>query len=291
METLIRVIYIIIMPTFRQTNTITPTEDQFNELFDLRINTFWKYKAYSWFDPQLVYDSPTDMRNKVREELFEKSTFWQMFWEDDVLLGLRSFEPSTMYDASVPYVTIHSPFHKMFADDENWMYDTLKINIAISRPSPSIGDVTWAWTRPEVSPVWDNKDGETLYEAFRNTGFKRAYSTCYGSLQKQLLWNNRHQETVKYDIFLQGGYNFDESEEYSIATGDEIGQAGFDINDDETHIYRLIGGDSLGWPRYHALYHLNNAERPDTAPKPYIESEDSPDKPPVAPIPEPTSEV
>ena len=252
----------------------------------MRINTFWKYKAYSWFDPQLVYDSPTDMRNKVREELFEKSTFWQMFWEDDVLLGLRSFEPSTMYDASVPYVTIHSPFHKMFADDETWMHDTLKINIAISRPSPSIGDVTWAWTSPEVSPVWDNKDGETLYEAFRNTGFKRAYSTCYGSLQKQLLWNNRHQETVKYDIFLQGGYNFDETEEYSIATGDEVGQAGFDINDDETHIYRLIGGDSLGWPRYHALYHMNNSERPDTVFRPYIESID--DAPPVAPIPPPT---
>ena len=263
------------MPTFRQTNTLKPTEDQFNELFDLRINTFWKYKAYSWVDPSTIYSSPEEMRDDVREWTFENSVFWQMFWEDDVLLGFRSFERCDINSAT-PSVTDNSPIHKIFGKESRWWTRTLKNNIAISRKSPSLGDVTWAWNRPEVSPVWNNNDGETFYEAMYYNGFDRAYSTSYGSLQKQLIWNNRDKETIKYDIFLQGGYKFN----------GEIVPAGFDVNDDETHIYRLIGGDSLGWPRYHALYHMNNSERPDTVFRPYIESID--DAPPVAPIPPPT---
>ena len=40
------------MGTYRQTNTIRPTEEQFVELFDLHKQTFWDYAAYTWYDPK-----------------------------------------------------------------------------------------------------------------------------------------------------------------------------------------------------------------------------------------------
>ena len=263
------------MPTFRQTNTLKPTADQFNELFDLRANTFWKYGAYSWVDPKTIYANVTEMRDDLRELLFSTSTFWQMFWEDDTLLGFRSFEPCYVNTLGVPAVSYNSPFNSMF--ESGWEQTTLKNNIAISRPSPSIGDVTWAWTRPEVSPIWNNNDGETFYEAMREYAFERAYSTAYGSLQKQLLWNNRHLETIKYDIWLKYGFKYD----------GEVKESGFNVDDSETTIYRLIGGDSLGWPRYHALYHKDNVERPEYVARPHMETLDDATEPP-APVPIPT---
>ena len=39
-----------------------------------------------------------------------------------------------------------------------------------------------------------------------------------------------------------------------------------------------MGGHSLGWPTRHALYHIDNAERPDQVPLPYIPSRDEPQK-------------
>ena len=211
------------MPTFRQTNTLKPTADQFNELFDLRANTFWKYGAYSWVDPKTIYANVTEMRDDLRELLFSTSTFWQMFWEDDTLLGFRSFEPCTVNTLGVPAASYNSPFNSMF--ESGWEETTLKNNIAISRTSPSMGDVTWAWTRPEVSPIWNNDDGESFYQAMHEYAFERAYSTAYGSLQKQLIWNNRHLETIKYDIFLKYGFKYDnESRAYlrSVSSEDVV---------------------------------------------------------------------
>jgi len=263
------------MPTFKQTNKLKPTEEQFKELFDLRINTFWKYGAYSWADPKTIWKSPEEMRDNVWLKLKDSTLIWQMYWEDDVLLGFRSFERcTTMNIGSAPVNKEYSPFNKMFGEDTGWELRTLRCNIALSRPSPSMGNMGWMY-EPFVAPTWDNNDGESLYQAMIDFAFDRAYAPTYGSLQKQLIWNNRDSESIKHDIFLQAGFKYN----------NEISPAGFDINDDETHIYRLIGGDSMGWPRFHALYHQNNASRPEVVPRPYMETLDSPDKPPVAPIP------
>ena len=125
------------MPTFRQTNTLKPTEEQFKELFDLRINTFWKYGAYSWADPKTIWETPEDMRDKVWILLDSNTIIWQMYWEDDILLGLRSFEPCiSSVIGSVP-ITEYTPFNKIFGEGTNWEIHTLRCNIALSRPSPS----------------------------------------------------------------------------------------------------------------------------------------------------------
>lgn len=254
---------------YRQTNTLRPTEEQFKELFDLQINTFWKHKAYTWYDPQLTFDTPEAFRDAVCEWSLTHTKIYQMWWEDDTLLGFRAFMDSHLEEDFIGGM-VHTagedgPIPKIVGDDPDWKLKCLKTDIFIGRPDSTGSQQNWMFDRPEIGPTWNNNDGESLWESMHLYGYERAYSCAHGSLQKQHLWNNRHKECFKHDIFLQNGYSFNERR-----------KLGFDTNEQTSFIYRLVGGESMGWPRHHALYHLNNAERPDKVERPYIQSIDEP---------------
>ncbi len=257
---------------YRQTNTLRPTEEQFKELFDLNINAFWKHQSYTWYDPKLTFDTPEDFRDAVCEWSLEHTRIYQMWWEDDTLLGLRAFLDSGLEEDFIGGM-VHTagddgPIPKILGnDDPDWRLKCLKSDIFLGK-ADSTGTKQWYWDRPEITPVWNNNDGESLWEAMHQWGYERAYSCVHGSVQKQMLWENRHKLTgfgSAHDIWLQNGYSFNERR-----------QLGFDTNEQTSFIYRLVGGESLGWPRHHALYHLNNAERPDKVERPYIKSIDEP---------------
>lgn len=256
---------------YRQTNTLRPTEDQFNELMVLQKNTFWEHGAYSWYDPKKIFTDYDDMKDRIIPWSLSSAYFFQMWWEDDTLLGFRAFMPSEIEEDYVGGM-IHTasddgPIPKIIGDDPFWKEKTAKTDIFIGRPDSTGSQQNWMFHRPEVAPVWDNGDGESLHQALWQHGLERAYSCAHGKLQKQHLWNNRDCECFKHDIFLQHGYSFNERK-----------QLGFEVDTQESFIYRLVGGHSLGWPTRHALYHIDNAERPDQVPLPYIPSRDEPQK-------------
>lgn len=260
--------------TYRQTNTLRPTEDQFNELMTLQKNTFWEHGAYSWYDPKKIFTDFDDMKERIISWSLEFSYFYQMWWEDDTLLGFRAFMPSEITEDYVGGI-IHTasddgPIPKIIGDDPFWKEKTAKTDIFLGRPDSTGSQQNWMFDKKEITPVWDNKDGESLHEALHLHGCERAYSCVHGRLQKQMLWENRNKLTgfgSAHDIWLQNGYSFNERK-----------QLGFDINTQTSFVYRLIGGHSLGWPSRHALYHIDNVERPDQVPLPYIPSRDEPAK-------------
>ena len=262
---------------YRQTNTIRPTETQFKELFELQYNTFWEHGEYTYYDPKLVFSSKEDMRDEIYTYVENNAKFYQMWWEDDTLLGFRTFMDCTIEeDASGGYVnsgTPDGPISKIIG--KGYESTTLRSDLFIGRPDSTGSQQNWMFHRPEVAPIWDNKDGETLFEAFWRHGAKRAYSCTFGKLQKQHLWNNRDCECFKHDIFLQNGYSFNERRE-----------VGFDTDEDTSFIYRLVGGESLGWPPMHSMYHHNNATRPDKVERPYMDTLDGASEPPAPPVPE-----
>ena len=261
---------------YRQTNTLRPTEEQFKELFDLQINTFWKHKAYTYYDPQLVFSSKEEMRDMICEWSLNISTFFQMWWEDDTLLGFRSFLPcqtsEDVVGGTVQTATPDGPISKIIG--EGYERTTLRTDIFIGRPDSTGSQENWMFKRPEVAPVWNNNDGESVYQAIIDNGFERAYSCAHGMVQKQHLWNNRDTDAIKHDIFLKYGYSFSESREL-----------GFDPDEQKSFIYRLVGGESIGWPPIHSSYHHQNTTRPDKVERPFMVTRDDPNKPQEAPIP------
>ena len=262
---------------YRQTNTLRPTEEQFKELFDLQINTFWKYKAYTWYDPQLVFESPEDMRDKITEWSLAETQFYQMFWEDETLLGFRAFMPCSVVEdsahAMINSAGLDGPIPKILGDD--FYENTLRTDIFIGRPGSTGNQNDWMFDRPEMSPTWDAGEGESLHQAIIDNGFKHSYSIIHGKIQKQRLWAARNKLTGIFarDIYLQNGYSYREKK-----------ILGFDVNEQDSFIYRLVGGESLGWPPIHPLYHVDNAPRPDVVPRPYMATIDDPERPPEAPM-------
>tara|TARA_Y200000002_G_scaffold380459_1_gene391996 strand:- start:240 stop:1064 length:825 start_codon:yes stop_codon:yes gene_type:complete len=271
---------------YRQTNTLRPTEEQFKELFDLNINAFWKHQAYTWYDPKLTFDTPEEFRDAIVKWSLEHTKIYQMWWEDDTLLGFRAFLESNLQEDFIGGM-VHTagddgPIPKIVGDDPDWKLKCLKTDIFLGKPD-STGNKQWYWDRPEITPIWNNNDGESLWEAMHRNGYERAYSCVHGSVQKQMLWENRHKLTgfgSAHDIWLQNGYSFNERR-----------QLGFDLNEQTSFVYRLIGGESLGWPKHHALYHLNNTERPDKIERPYILSIDEPIQKGIKEAPIPPEQV
>ena len=261
---------------YRQTNKELVTEDEFKELFDIQQNTFWKYKAYSWYDPQLIFKSADEMRDALWVWASDNATFWQKWWEDDTLIGFRMFCPcNTQEDFSGGIIHTASedgPIGKIIGPD--FKEKTMRTDIMIGRPDSTGSQKHWMETRPEIAPTWNNNDGQSLYQTMLDNGFERAYSCTHGMLQKQLLWGSKDCESLKHDIWLQHGYSFNERL-----------QLGFDVNEQTSFIYRLVGGESMGWPSIHPLYHVDNIERPDKVERPYMETRDDPNMPPPAPIP------
>ena len=274
------------MGTYRQTNTLKPTEEQFVELFDLHKKTFWDYAAYTWYNPKHLYTDFEQFRDEVMGWSLGSAIFYQMWWEDDTLLGFRAFHDANQREdfngAMVHTASDDGPIPKIIGDNPDWKNETLKTDLMVTRPD-STGDAKhWMRTRPEISPVWDNNDGESLYQAMWQYGKKRAYCCTHGRLQKQLLWGSRDCESLKHDIWLQMGYSFNERKEL-----------GFNPDEQESFIYRLVGGkqEHMGWPSIHSLYHVNNVERPDSIERPYIASVDEPEKLGIQPAPIPSEPV
>ena len=58
---------------YRQTTTQRPTEEQFRELFDLQVNTFWEHQAYTWYDPKLTFETPEEFRDAIVEWSLENT--------------------------------------------------------------------------------------------------------------------------------------------------------------------------------------------------------------------------
>ena len=256
------------MGTFRQTNTIRPTKDQFKELFDLNKNTFWEHSAYSWYDPKPLFNNNYEsFRDSVINWSLQHTKIFQMYWEDDTLLGLRSFLPSELEEdyanAIIHTASDDGPIPKIIGDDPNWKDKTLKLDIMVTREDSTGSRQRWMIEQPEIAPTWNNNDGESLWQAMWQIGYERAYGCTHGKLQKQLLWQQKGCESLKHDIWLQMGYSFNERK-----------QLGFDVNEQSSFIYRLVGGESMGWPRNHALYHKDNEQRPDKIERPYIDSID-----------------
>tara|TARA_B110000003_G_C16494469_1_gene474838 strand:+ start:81 stop:899 length:819 start_codon:yes stop_codon:yes gene_type:complete len=254
---------------YRQTTSLTPTYEQFEELFDLHKSTYWEHAAYTWYDPKKMFVSYDAFKEGVITWSMAHTTLWQMWWEDDTLLGMRSFLESHVHEDMAGGI-IHTasddgPIPKIIGDDPDWKTKTLKTDIFVGRPDSTGSQHNWMLNRPETAPTWNNNDGESLWEAMWSRGKERAYSCAHGSMQKQILWNNRDCEAFKHDIFLQMGYSFNERK-----------QLGFEIDAQNSFIYRLIGGESMGWPKIHSLYHIDNAERPDKVERPYIASIDIP---------------
>jgi len=266
---------------YRATTRIEPTEEQFKELFDLNMNAFWEHKAYTYYDPKLVFENKEQFRDRIWEWLQHHVTFWQMWWEDEELIGLRAFMPCDVAeDPSGAYIntaTDNGPIAQIVGLS-NWQEKTMRTDIFLGKPD-SKGTKAWYFDEPEIAPTWDNKDGESVYQAILDHGFERAYSAIHGTVQKKMLWENRHKLTgfgSAYDIFLQYGMSYQEEK-----------QVGFDLEDNHSWVYRLIGGESMGWPSHHPLYHHDNAKRPEIIPRPYMETRDDPNKPPEAPpVPE-----
>ena len=273
------------MGTYRQTNTIRPTEEQFVELFDLHKQTFWDYAAYTWYNPKHLYNDYEQFRDEIVDWSLSTAIFYQMWWEDDTLLGFRAFHNSNQREdfagSLVHTASDDGPIPKIIGGGKNypnWQDETLKTDLMVTRPD-STGDAhNWMRKRPETSPVWDNNDGETVWQVMWQHGKKRAYCCTHGMLQKQLLWKYKDAYSLKHDIFLQNGYSFNERK-----------QLGFDVDEQKSFIYRLVGGkhEHMGWPSIHPLYHVDNVERPDEVKRPYVASIDEAEKQGIQPAPIP----
>ena len=104
-----------------------------------------------------------------------------MWWEDDTLLGFRAFMDSHLEEdfigGMVHTAVMMGPIPKIIGDDPNWREKCLKTDIFIGRPDSSGSQQNWMFDRPEfVSPVWNNNDGESLWESMHRFGYERAYS-------------------------------------------------------------------------------------------------------------------
>lgn len=273
--------------TYRQTNTQDPTEEQIANLLEYNKASIWNPEfltkqvfAYTWYDPKLIFNSWEDFKDVVIEWILGETEIFQMWWEDDNLLGFRSFIGANVRE-DFSHGVVHSsmiggPIHKIVGDQENpeWLLRTLKTDLTLIQPDSSGEIQNWCW-KEFVSPVWNNNDGETLYQAMWKMQYDRAYSYQHFPALKRAFWDNRDKPSQKHDIYLNSGWSFNERKEL-----------GFDVDSEKCFIYRLIGGASLGWPSHHALYHHQNAPRPEQVQRPYIASLDSPDRPEVAPMPQ-----
>ena len=265
--------------TYKQTNTLRPTEDQFKELFDSQANTFWKYNAHSVQPPNEIYDSVEEYRDILCKDILIDTRFFQMFWEDDYLIGFRQISDANISkDLPNPAKVDSFPITKILGVEELARDKTGRMGFSVGRASKSHTQREWM-AMEFCSPLHDNKDGESFYEAMINNNFEQIYGMIHGSVQKKLCFS---------DIFDKGLFEQDIYLNYSVdkTTGK---QTGLDLNDDDSVMFRLIGGHHLGWPSFHALYHNDNNINMNKVPRPYMETLDSPDKPPVAPIPPGTS--
>ena len=84
--------------TYRQTNTQDPTEEQIANLLEYNKTALWnpisstkQVFAYTWYDPKLIFNSWEDFKDVVIEWILGETEIFQMWWEDDNLLGFRSF--------------------------------------------------------------------------------------------------------------------------------------------------------------------------------------------------------
>ena len=260
---------------YKQTNTLRPTEDQFKELFDSQANTFWKYNAHSAIPANETYDSVEDMRDKMCAMILEETRFFQMFWEDDYLIGFRQISDAIISkDMHNPAKYKSFPISKILGSDWSEKDKTGRMGFSVGRASNSHAQREWM-TMDFCSPLHDNKDGESFHEAMINNNFEQIYGMIHGSVQKKLCFS---------DIFDKGLFEQDIYLSCSLdkTTGRETG---FDLNNEDSVMFRLIGGHHLGWPSFHALYHNDNNVNMNKVPRPYMDTLDSPDKPPVAPIP------
>ena len=286
---------------YRQTTTYRVQESEFKELFDIKKNTFYKHKAYSWYDPTLIYETAEDMRDDLWIYADRFAVFWQCWWEDDLLIGFRMFTDCRHQEdfsgGMVHTAGPNGPLGKILGGDnwkpqkhigtsgipvetdlDDWRSTTLKTDVMIGRPDSTGDQHHWMLTRPEISPVWDNNDGESVHQAMWQNGYERAYACQHGKLQKQLLWGARECESLKYDRWLKHGYAFNERQE-----------VGFNVDEQTSFIYRLVGAkmEWMGWPMSHPLYHKDDTIRPDLLPRPYIASRDEQEKLGIQPAPIP----
>ena len=291
---------------YRQTTSYRIKENEFKELFDIKKNTFYKHKAYSWYDPTLLYETAEDMRDDMWVYADRFATFYQCWWEDDFLIGFRMFTDCRHQEdfsgGLVHTAGPNGPLGKILggdnwkptkhigtsgipveADLDDWRSKTLKTDVMIGRPDSTGDQHHWMLTRPEISPVWDNKDGESLHCAMWQHGYERAYACQHGKLQKQLLWGAKECESLKYDRWLKHGYAFNERQE-----------VGFNVDEQTSFIYRLVGAkmEWMGWPMSHPLYHDEDTIRPDLVERPWIASRDEQERDGIqpAPIPRPTTD-
>ena len=147
---------------YRQTTTYRVQESEFKELFDIKKNTFYKHKAYSWYDPTLVYETAEDMRDDLWIYADRFAVFWQCWWEDDLLIGFRMFTDCRHQEdfsgGLVHTAGPNGPLGKILGGDnwkpqkhigtsgipvetdlDDWRSTTLKTDVMIGRPD-STGD-------------------------------------------------------------------------------------------------------------------------------------------------------